>query len=72
MVHDNEGWKHFTMTGKVEDYLKYRSDDMAEVRKELLRADNDMSALADKETYDGRNIYGDGNGPVGTARGRIR
>ena len=70
MVHE-DNWKHFTMTGKVEDYLKYRFDDMAEADKELLRTDNDMSAVIGKEMYNGRDMYGDGDGAFGTARGRI-
>jgi hypothetical protein len=71
MGHDEEGWKQFTMTGKVEDYLKYRFDDVKETERGLMRADNNMSAVLDEETYDGRDIYGDGNGSVGTTRRRI-
>ncbi len=69
MEHE-DGWKHFTMTGRVEDYLKYRLDYVEEADKGILRADNDMSAV-DKEMHDGRNIYGNGDGFVGTARRRI-
>ena len=68
MGHDDEDWKRFTMTGRVEDYLRYRLDDMSEADKRMLRADNDVSAI-DKEMRDGRDVYGDGDGPIGTARG---
>ncbi len=74
MIHDDdEFWKHFTMTGKIEDYLKYRFDDVAGKDKELFKTDNDMSVAATvyKEKYDERDIYGDGDGDFGPARGRI-
>ncbi|MBQ9764605.1 MAG: hypothetical protein IJW18_00225 [Lachnospiraceae bacterium] len=40
-----EEWKRFTMTGRIEDYLKYRHDSIEQADRELFCTDNDMAAI---------------------------
>lgn len=68
MKHE-DNWKQFTMTGRVDDYLRYRLEDIADLDKAMMRADNDMAAIeSSMGDYYGRDIYGDGDGSIGTTR----
>ncbi len=59
MTDGDNGWQLFASTGKVSDYLKYR---------ENLSSARDGSMTQEKERYE-RDLYGDGHGFVGNARG---
>lgn len=74
MDNGNGEWATFLATGKIEDYLRYRLDYVSEADRAMLRADNDMSAIEHNVStgdYYERDIYGDGDGPIGPTRGRI-
>ena len=55
MKHDEDLWTRFVSTGRVEDYLKYRT----EIKNSSYDTD-----LVDEERNDGREsyIYGDDSG----------
>lgn len=82
MTDGDDGWQLFASTGKVSDYLRYRgnsslaTDDdsaakatvIAEVVKNEIIPPADGSKTQEKERYE-RDLYGDGHGFVGNARG---
>lgn len=82
MTDGDNGWQLFASTGKISDYLKYRenfgsardedSDVKAAVIADVVRHEITPSAdkgrTQEKERYE-RDLYGDGHGFVGNARG---
>jgi len=59
MTDGDNGWQLFASTGKISDYLKYRENSGSA---------RDGSKTQEKERYE-RDLYGDGHGFVGNARG---
>ena len=81
MTDGDNGWQLFASTGRVSDYLKYRGktlgqdDDsaakaaaIADVVKNETVPPAAGSKIREKEQYE-RDLYGDGHGFVGNARG---
>ena len=82
MTDDDDGWQLFASTGRVSDYLKYRensfsvqdedgfakADVIADVVKNEIIPPSGGSKTQEKERYE-RDLYGDGHGFVGNARG---
>lgn len=82
MTDGDNGWQLFASTGKISDYLKYRgnlssttdndSDAKATVIADVVKNEiippADGSKTQEKERYE-RDLYGDGHGFVGNARG---
>lgn len=48
MGQDEDSWTRFISTGRVEDYLKYRTE---------IRNNTEYGNIADKEREDGRDSY---------------
>ena len=63
MKQDEELWTRFVSTGKVEDYLKYRT--------EIINSSYDANSV-DKERNDGRDGYIYGNDSDSFTDERIR
>lgn len=58
MTDGDNGWQLFASTGKVSDYLKYRSKAFPETEDKT----------QENRQYE-RDLYGDGHGFVGNAHG---
>ena len=63
MEQDEDSWTRFVSTGRVEDYLKYRTE---------LKNNSSYLNSTDKERNDGRESYIYGNDSDGITDERIR
>ncbi len=58
MTDGDNGWQLFASTGKISDYLKYRENIFSDA----------VEKTQENKQYE-RDLYGDGHGFVGNARG---